>query len=63
MGVGRKLKSRCKRQRLADKSYKKSRLGSELKKPFARYSHAKGVVQEKIFDKELYYICDDIEAK
>ncbi|KAD1527667.1 hypothetical protein E3N88_42676 [Mikania micrantha] len=42
MGVARKLK----RQRLADKSHKKSHLGSELKKPFAGYSHAKGVVQE-----------------
>ncbi|KAG9134550.1 hypothetical protein Leryth_000880 [Lithospermum erythrorhizon] len=36
------------RQRWADKSYKKSHLGNEWKKPFAGSSHAKGIVLEKI---------------
>jgi hypothetical protein len=35
MGAGRKLKSHRRRQRWADKSYKKSNLGNEWKKPFA----------------------------
>ncbi|KAJ8748833.1 hypothetical protein K2173_011393 [Erythroxylum novogranatense] len=34
MGSGRKLKSHRRRQRWADKSYKKSHLGNEWKKPF-----------------------------
>ncbi|KAI3716651.1 hypothetical protein L1987_67666 [Smallanthus sonchifolius] len=48
MGAGRKLKSHRRRQRWADKSYKKSHLGNEWKKPFAGSSHAKGIVLEKI---------------
>ncbi|CAI0548548.1 unnamed protein product [Linum tenue] len=48
MGAGRKLKSHRRRQRWADKSYKKSNLGNEWKKPFAGSSHAKGIVLEKI---------------
>ena len=39
MGAGRKLKSHRRRQRWADKSYKKSNLGNEWKKPFAGSSH------------------------
>ncbi|XP_042482041.1 40S ribosomal protein S23-like [Macadamia integrifolia] len=48
MGASRKLKSHCRRQRWADKSYKKAHLGNEWKKPFAGSSHAKGIVLEKI---------------
>ncbi|KAG6596454.1 Interactor of constitutive active ROPs 2, chloroplastic, partial [Cucurbita argyrosperma subsp. sororia] len=48
MGAGRKLKSHRRRQRWADKAYKKSHLGNEWKKPFAGSSHAKGIVLEKI---------------
>ncbi|KHN22037.1 40S ribosomal protein S23 [Glycine soja] len=40
--------SHRRRQRWADKSYKKSHLGNEWKKPFAGSSHAKGIVLEKI---------------
>ncbi|RZC09050.1 40S ribosomal protein S23 [Glycine soja] len=42
------LKSHCKRQRWAGKSYKNSHLGNEWKKLFAGSSHAKGIVLEKI---------------
>lgn len=49
MGAGRKLKSHRRRQRWADKSYKKSHLGNEWKKPFAGSSHAKGIVLEKMY--------------
>ncbi|OVA07578.1 Ribosomal protein S12/S23 [Macleaya cordata] len=48
MGAGRKLKTHRRSQRWADKSYKKSHLGNEWKKPFAGSSHAKGIVLEKI---------------
>ncbi|THU57201.1 hypothetical protein C4D60_Mb03t01000 [Musa balbisiana] len=48
MGAGRKLKTHRRRQRWADKAYKKSHLGNEWKKPFAGSSHAKGIVLEKI---------------
>ena len=48
MGAGRKLKSHRREQRWADKSYKKSHLGNEWKKPFAGSSHAKGIVLEKM---------------
>ncbi|NP_001295718.1 40S ribosomal protein S23 [Jatropha curcas] len=48
MGAARKLKSHRRRQRWADKAYKKSHLGNEWKKPFAGSSHAKGIVLEKI---------------
>lgn len=48
MGAGRKLKSHRRRQRWADKAYKKSHLGNEWKKPFAGSSHAKGIVLEKM---------------
>ncbi|KAG6403357.1 hypothetical protein SASPL_135574 [Salvia splendens] len=48
MGGGRKLKSHRRTQRWADKSYKKSHLGNEWKKPFSGSSHAKGIVLEKI---------------
>ena len=51
MGAGRKLKSHRRRQRWADKSYKKSHLGNEWKKPFAGSSHAKGIVLEKMLGK------------
>ncbi|GMP66815.1 hypothetical protein CsSME_00027019 [Camellia sinensis var. sinensis] len=37
-----------KRQRWADKAYKKSHLGNEWKKPFAGSSHAKDIVLEKM---------------
>ncbi|KAF2318593.1 hypothetical protein GH714_009221 [Hevea brasiliensis] len=47
MGAARKLKSHRRRQRWADKAYKKSHLGNEWKKPFAGSSHAKGIVLEK----------------
>ncbi|KAL7265157.1 hypothetical protein ACSBR1_003004 [Camellia fascicularis] len=43
MGAGRKLKSHRRRQRWADKAYKKSHLGNEWKKPFAGSSHAKAI--------------------
>ncbi|XP_038982985.1 40S ribosomal protein S23 isoform X1 [Phoenix dactylifera] len=48
MGAARKLKTHRRRQRWADKAYKKSHLGNEWKKPFAGSSHAKGIVLEKI---------------
>uniref|UniRef100_A0A7I4DM47 40S ribosomal protein S23 n=3 Tax=Bryopsida TaxID=3214 RepID=A0A7I4DM47_PHYPA len=48
MGAGRKLKNHRRAQLWADKSYKKSHLGNEWKKPFAGSSHAKGIVLEKI---------------
>ncbi|CAN1274892.1 40S ribosomal protein S23 [Linum perenne] len=48
MGAARKLKDHRRRQRWADKAYKKSNLGNEWKKPFAGSSHAKGIVLEKI---------------
>ena len=48
MGAGRKLKTHRRRQKWADKSYKKSHLGNEWKKPFAGSSHAKGIVLEKM---------------
>ncbi|KAE8691906.1 40S ribosomal protein S23 [Hibiscus syriacus] len=48
MGAGRKLRTHRRRQRWADKAYKKSNLGNEWKKPFAGSSHAKGIVLEKI---------------
>ncbi|XVF83298.1 hypothetical protein PTKIN_Ptkin16aG0475500 [Pterospermum kingtungense] len=35
MGADRKLRTHCRRQRWADKAYKKSNLGNEWKKPFA----------------------------
>ncbi|KAE9585466.1 putative ribosomal protein S12/S23 [Lupinus albus] len=53
MGAARKLKSHRRRQRWADKSYKKSHLGNEWKKPFAGSSHAKGIVLEKIIFAQL----------
>ncbi|KAF9587992.1 hypothetical protein IFM89_006871 [Coptis chinensis] len=43
MGAARKLKTHRRTQRWADKSYKKSHLGNEWKKPFAGSSHAKGI--------------------
>ncbi|KAM1253081.1 hypothetical protein ACFX2J_041013 [Malus domestica] len=48
MGAARKLKTHRRNQRWADKSYKKSHLGNEWKKPFSGSSHAKGIVLEKI---------------
>ncbi|XP_039062891.1 40S ribosomal protein S23-like [Hibiscus syriacus] len=48
MEAGRKLRTHRRRQRWADKAYKKSNLGNEWKKPFAGSSHAKGIVLEKI---------------
>ncbi|MBA0880568.1 hypothetical protein Goshw_024491, partial [Gossypium schwendimanii] len=48
LGAGRKLRTHRRRQRWADKAYKKSNLGNEWKKPFAGSSHAKGIVLEKI---------------
>ncbi|KAG4967333.1 40S ribosomal protein S23 [Glycine soja] len=49
MGAARKLNSHRRRQRKADKSYKKSHLGNEWKKPFAGSSHAKGIVSLIIY--------------
>ena len=49
MGAGRKLKNHRRAQLWADKSYKKSHLGNEWKKPFAGSSHAKGIVLEKMY--------------
>ncbi|KAK4271290.1 hypothetical protein QN277_020001 [Acacia crassicarpa] len=46
MGAARKLQSHRRRQRWADKSYKKSHLGNEWKKPFTGSSQ--GIVLEKI---------------
>ncbi|ESW24056.1 hypothetical protein PHAVU_004G098700, partial [Phaseolus vulgaris] len=43
MGVSHKLKSYRRRQRWANKSYKKSHLGNEWKKPFVGSSHGKGI--------------------
>ncbi|KAG5047053.1 hypothetical protein JHK86_016459 [Glycine max] len=61
------LKSHCRRQRWAGKSYKNSHLGNEWKKLFAGSSHAKGIVLEKIvysFKKlTCFSICRGIEAK
>jgi small subunit ribosomal protein S23e len=48
MGAGRKLRNHRRKQLWADKSYKKSHLGNEWKKPFAGSSHAKGIVLEKM---------------
>ncbi|KFK25329.1 hypothetical protein AALP_AA8G098600 [Arabis alpina] len=48
MGAARIMKRRRSKQRWADKTYKKSYLGSEWKKPFENRSHAKGIVLEKI---------------
>ncbi|KAI8009035.1 40S ribosomal protein S23 [Camellia lanceoleosa] len=49
MGAGCKLKSHSRRQRWADKAYKKFHLGNEWKKPFAGSSHAKDIVLEKMY--------------
>ena len=46
--AGRKLKSRRRSQRWADKQYKKSHQGSEYKKPLQGTSMAKGIVVEKM---------------
>lgn len=56
MGVGkprgirtaRKLKNKRRDEKWADKKWKKSRLNTKWKKPFACASHAKGIVVEKI---------------
>ncbi|RRT52911.1 hypothetical protein B296_00026994 [Ensete ventricosum] len=58
MGAGRKLKTHRRRQRWADKAYKKSHLGNEWKKPFAGSSHAKGIVLEKIKKKCTFSALD-----
>ncbi|XP_022633662.1 40S ribosomal protein S23-like [Vigna radiata var. radiata] len=68
MGAARKLKSHRRRQRWADKSYKKSHLGNEWKKPFAGSSHTKGIVLKKIegiilSDENVFVLCRGIEAK
>ncbi|RWW04040.1 hypothetical protein BHE74_00004847 [Ensete ventricosum] len=69
MGAGRKLKTHRRRQRWADKAYKKSHLGNEWKKPFAGSSHAKGIVLEKILALLMFgrltliASCRGIEAK
>ncbi|KAI8027595.1 40S ribosomal protein S23 [Camellia lanceoleosa] len=49
MGAGRKLKSHRRRQRWANKAYKKSHLGNEWKKPFAGSSFANDIVLEKMY--------------
>lgn len=47
--AARKLKIRRRKQRWADKAYKKSHLGSRWKSnPFRGSSHAKGIVVEKV---------------
>ncbi|XP_073113597.1 small ribosomal subunit protein uS12-like [Elaeis guineensis] len=48
MEAARKLKAHRRKQRWADKAYKKSHVGNEWKKPFAGSSRAKGIVLEKI---------------
>nr|BAN66064.1 40S ribosomal protein S12P, putative [Babesia bovis] len=49
MLAARKLKSRRRSQRWADKAYKKAHLGTRWKcNPFKGSSHAKGIVVEKI---------------
>ncbi|XP_022765331.1 40S ribosomal protein S23-like [Durio zibethinus] len=48
MGASRKLRTHRRRQMWADRAYKKSNLGNEWKKPFARSSHTQGIVLEKI---------------
>merc|ERR1712097_35756 len=45
---GRKLRDLSRKERWADKNYKRSHLGNEYKKPFAGSSHSKGIVLEKI---------------
>nr|XP_029118162.1 40S ribosomal protein S23-like isoform X2 [Elaeis guineensis] len=50
MGAAHKLKVHRRKQRWADKAYKKSHLGNEWKKPFAGSSHAKGIILEKIIE-------------
>ena len=45
----RKLRNRRRKNRWADKDYKKSHLGTALKaNPFGGASHAKGIVLEKM---------------
>ena len=49
MGVGQKLKNQyCRAPLWAGKSYKKTYLGNEWKKPFVGSSHAKGIVLEQM---------------
>merc|ERR1711918_271054 len=48
LGAGRKLRNLRRKERWADKDYKRSNLGNEYRKPFAGSSHSKGIVLEKI---------------
>ena len=47
--AGRKLETRRRTQKWADKSYNKAHIGSVFKSnPFGGSSHAKGIVVEKV---------------
>ena len=48
MLAGRKLKDHRRVNKWADKDYKKARISTKWKKPFAGASHAKGIVVEKL---------------
>merc|ERR1719305_1533722 len=48
LGSARKLHNLRRKERLADKNYKRSHQANEYKKPFACSSHSKGIVIEKI---------------
>merc|ERR1711862_91614 len=48
LGAARKLRNLRRKERWADKKYKRLHLGSEYKKPFSGSSHSKGIVIEKI---------------
>merc|ERR1719281_923635 len=48
LGAARKLRNLRRKERWADKKYKRLHLGSEFKKPFSGSSHSKGIVIEKI---------------
>ncbi|CDR96332.1 40S ribosomal protein S12P, putative [Babesia bigemina] len=56
--AARKLKNRRRRERWADKAYKKAHLGTRWKcNPFKGSSHAKGIVVEKIAIEAKQVIC------
>jgi len=46
--AARKLRTKRREQRWADKAYNKRALGSRWRNPFAGSSHAKGIVTEKV---------------
>ena len=61
--AGRKLATHRKAQRWADKDFKKTNLGNEIKKPFGGCSHAKGIVLEKMCVLSLRYWCEVLRAE